>query len=149
MCSYSHKDATLRKELDVYIAPLKRQGIVTSWYDGEIEPGQELNKEIFKKLEESDIIVLLISADFLASDFCYDIEMVRALERHEEGTVRVIPVIVRKADWSSAPFAGLKALPKDGLAVTSWSNQDEAWTDVAMGIRRAAESMRKAAVQGT
>lgn len=142
MCSYSHKDATLREELDVYIAPLKRQGIIESWYDGEIQPGAEWRKEIMRNLEEADIIVLLISAHFIASDFCYDIEMTRALERHDAGEARVIPIIVRKSDWSSAPFARLQALPKDALAVTSWTNQDEAWTDVAMGIRRAAESMR-------
>jgi hypothetical protein len=144
MCSYSHKDATLRKELDVYIAPLKRQGIVESWYDGEIEAGAEWRAEIMRNLEEADIIVLLISADFLASDFCYDIEMMRALERHDAKEARVIPVIVRKSDWSSAPFAKLQALPKDALAVTLWTNQDEAWTDVAMGIRRAAESLQRA-----
>jgi len=143
MCSYSHKDATLREELDVYIAPLKRQGIIESWYDGEIQAGAEWRKEIMRNLEEADIIVLLISAHFIASDFCYDIEMTRALERHDAGEARVIPVIVRKSDWSSAPFARLQALPKAALAVTSWTNQDEAWTDVAMGIRRAAESMRQ------
>jgi len=143
MCSYSHADATLRAELDIYLAPLKRQGIIVLWYDGDIDAGDDLSTEILKKLEESDIIVLLVSANFLASDYCYGIEMKRALERRDEGTARVIPVIVRKSDWHSAPFGGIKALPKDGLAVTSWTNQDEAWTDVAMGIRHAAEAMRR------
>jgi len=143
MCCYSRKDATLREELDVYIAPLKRQEIIESWYDGEIQAGVEWRKEIMRHLEESDIIVLLISAYFIASDFCYNIEMTRALERHDAGEACVIPIIVRTSDWLSAPFARLQSLPKDTLAVTSWTNQDEAWTDVVTGIRRVAESMRQ------
>ena len=79
----------------------------------------------------------LVSAAFLASDYCYDIEMKRALEKHEKGEARVIPIIIRPIDWSGAPFSKLQALPKDAKPVSSWANRDEAWTDVAKGVRKA------------
>ena len=80
--------------------------------------------------------------DFLASDYCFDVEMKRALERHDRGETRVIPVIVRACDWTSSPFARLQALPKDAKPVTSWASRDQAWADVARGIRVAAEGMQ-------
>jgi hypothetical protein len=79
----------------------------------------------------------------LASDYCYEVEMQRALVRHQAGHACVIPVIIRSVDWSGAPFAELQALPKDTKAVASWKNTDEAWTNVALGIRHAAEELRK------
>jgi len=82
---------------------------------------------------------VLISADFVASDYCYEKEMKRAMERHEKGEARVVLVILRSCDWHSTPFGKLQGLPKDGKAVTSWGNRDEAWNDVARGIRRIAK----------
>jgi subtilisin family serine protease len=143
MCSYSHKDSVLLDELKTHLSPLKRQRLLESWQDREILPGSEWQAEIARELNAADIILLLISSDFVASDYCYDIEMERAIERHDAGTVRVIPVIVREVDWAGTPFSKLKALPRDGKAVTKWQNQDEAWADVAKEIRRVIESMRK------
>jgi hypothetical protein len=84
----------------------------------------------------------LVSADFLASDYCYDVEMTRALQRHDSGDACVIPVILRSVDWRGAPFARLQALPKDAKPVKAWSDEDEAFTDVASGIRKAVEALR-------
>ena len=106
-----------------------------------IGAGEEWKGEIDKKLEEAQVILLLVSSSFLASDYCFDIETKRAVERHDRGEARVIPVLVRPCDWKSAPFARLTALPTNWKAVTTWSNQDEAWTDVALGIRCAVEAM--------
>src|SRR5262249_27655165 len=94
-------------------------------------------------LERADIILLLVSADFIASDYCYEKELKRALERHEKGEARVIPVIVRDVNWRSAPFAKLTALPANWTAVTLWPNKDSAWRDVAEGIARVVEEMGK------
>ncbi|HBP88129.1 MAG TPA: hypothetical protein DD706_10590 [Nitrospiraceae bacterium] len=133
--SYSHKDEGHRNNLVSHLAPLKRDGVIEVWHDRKIMAGQEWAPQIDKNLEQASIILLLISSDFLASDYCYDKEMSRALEKHHNGEARIIPIIIRSADWSTAPFAKIQALPQDGKPVTSWNIEDEAWTDVAKGIR--------------
>ncbi|WP_437747128.1 AAA family ATPase [Sorangium sp. So ce1504] len=140
--SYSHKDEALRDELETHLALLKREGLLQSWHDRRIGAGDEWAGQIDRNLDEAEVILLLVSADFLASDYCFDNEMKRALARHDAGQARVIPVILRQTDWHSAPFARLLALPKDGRPVTLWQDRDEAWTDVALGIRRAIEALR-------
>jgi len=116
---------------------LKRQGFISGWHDRRITAGDEWKAEIDEHLETAKVILLLISANFIASDYCYDVEMKRSLERHEEGTARVIPIILSPCDWNGAPFGKLQALPKDAKPITIWSNQDEAFADVAKGIRKA------------
>jgi hypothetical protein len=98
---------------------------------------------IDEHLNTAQIILLLISPDFLASDYCYDIELTRAMERHAAGDASVIPVILREVDWKSAPFGKLQALPKNAFPVTSWENRDQAFADVARGIRQAVEELKK------
>jgi TIR domain len=98
---------------------------------------------IDKNLEAAKIILLLVSSDFIASDYCYDKEMKRALEKHRAGEARVIPIILRHCDWERAPFAELQALPEDAKPVTEWKYSDEAWTDVARSIRKIVEELRK------
>lgn len=137
--SYSHKDESLRDELEIHLSTLKREGLVSTWHDRKILAGNEFDNEIDENLESSDVILLLVSPYFLASDYCYDIEMKRALERHESGEARVIPIILEHCDWHSAPFGKLKALPKDGRPVTDYPNQHEAFTEIARGIRKAIE----------
>jgi hypothetical protein len=141
--SYSHKDEAMRDALEPHLTLLMRQGFIADWHDRRIIAGQEWKGQINRHLDEADIILLLVSADFLASDYCYEVEMQRALVRHQAGHACVIPVIIRSVDWSGAPFAELQALPKDTKAVASWKNTDEAWTNVALGIRHAAEELRK------
>ena len=144
--SYSHKDEALRDELETHLTLLRRQGVVRGWYDRRIPAGTEWAGQIDQHLEAADVILLLVSADFLASDYCYDKEMKRALERHGAGAARVIPVILRPCDWQSAPFWKLQALPKDGKPVTTWKDRDEAFTDIARGIRGAAASLTAGAL---
>jgi internalin A len=141
--SYSHKDENLRNELETHLKLLQRQGLIESWHDRDIEAGDEWKRKIDDNLERADIILLLVSADFIASDYCYEIEMRRALERHEKEEARVIPVVVRDVNWRTAPFAGLQALPKDALAVTKWADKDSAWRNVSEGIEKVAGQMRR------
>jgi internalin A len=141
--SYSHKDESLRNELETHLKLLQRQGIIESWYDRDIEAGDEWKRKMDDNLERADIILLLVSADFIASDYCYEIEMKRALERHESGEARVIPVVVRDVNWRAAPFSKLQALPKDAQAVTKWPDKDSAWRNVSEGIEKVARQMRK------
>lgn len=134
--SYSHKDESLRDELETHLSLLKREGVISTWHDRKILAGDEFESEIDENIEDSDIILLLISPYFIASDYCYDIEMKRALERHKNGDSRVIPIILEHCDWHPAPFGKLLALPKDGNPVTEYPNQNKAFTEIAKGIRR-------------
>jgi tetratricopeptide (TPR) repeat protein len=134
---YAREDKALRDELDIHLSSLKRQNLVTSWYDGEIGPGTEWEKEIDKQLRSAHIILLLITPHFMASDYCYGTEMKRALERHQDGTARVIPVILRRTFWDGAPFRQLQVLPTDAKPVTQWTDRDEAFWDITVGIHKA------------
>ena len=136
--SYAHEDEELVKELRKHLSILKRQGVIREWYDREITAGTDWKGQLDQHLNSSGVILLLVSADFLASDYCYDVEMTRALERHDQGEARVIPVLLRMVDgWQGAPFGKLQSLPTDGKPVTSWKIRDEAFADVARGIRNA------------
>ncbi len=139
--SYSHADADLRLQLDKHLAPLRRQGLAEGWYDGQILAGDELDPVISTNLDRADVILLLVSADFINSDYCYSTEMTRAFERHVAGEARVIPVILRPCDWQHPPISTVLVTPKDGKPVTSWTNSDEAFTDVAKQVRKAVEEM--------
>ncbi|MRD47519.1 TIR domain-containing protein [Caenimonas koreensis DSM 17982] len=141
--SYSHEDEELRNRLEKHLALLKRQGLIEAWHDRRILAGSELDETISANLESADIILLLVSADFLASDYCYSREMGRAMERHAEGEAVVIPVILKPCDWHSAPFGKLLATPRDGKAVTSWANVEEALADVASHIRKRVEDANR------
>lgn len=139
--SYSHKDEELRNELETHLALLKRQGVISSWHDRRITAGGNLDQTISVELELSQIVLLLVSAHFLASDYCFEREIKRALEKHEAGTAVVIPVILHPCDWHSAPFGHLKATPTDGKPVSMYANQHEAFTIVTKDIRDAARSI--------
>ncbi len=138
--SYSHADEQLRDELEKHLAGLRRQGVITTWHDRRIGPGEELHGQISAQLDAADIILLLISADFLNSDYCYDVEMTRALARHDQGTARVIPIILRPCDWHGAPFGRLMATPTDGKPVVKQTTLDDGFLEVVRAIRQAAES---------
>jgi len=139
--SYAHEDEDLRNELEKHLTILKRQGIVKAWHDREISDGTEWAGEIDAHLNTAQVILLLISADFLASDYCYDIELKRAMERHEDREARVIPIILREVDWKGAKFGKLQALPKNAKPITTWENRDAAFKNVAEGIRKAIEGI--------
>jgi internalin A len=132
--SYSHKDEEHQAELEIHLSLLKRKGLLETWSDRKITAGQEWAGEIDQELERANIILLLISSDFIASNYCYDIEMKRALERHKTKEARVIPIIVRDCDWDIEPLRKLKALPKDAKPIKLWSDKDTAWKNVATGI---------------
>jgi internalin A len=136
-CSYSHKDETLREELGTILKPIERQGLIDSWSDHKITPGQEFDAEIKKNLARADIILLLVSQDFMASDYIDRVEVKQAIEKHEANQARVIPIIVRDTNWKSTPFRKLKTLPQDGKYIKdnpAWPSRDTAWRNVSEGI---------------
>jgi hypothetical protein len=139
--AYSHQDEKLLDQMLLHLSILQRQELIEAWYDRRIEAGDEWGNEIDRHLNTAQIILFLISANFLASDYCYGIEVKRAIERHEAGEARVIPIIVRPCDWGGTPFAKLQALPKDARPISSFASRDMAYLDVAHGIRQAVEEI--------
>lgn len=136
--SYSHKDEELRNELDKHLSILKRQGIINVWHDRCITGGSEVDKEISNHLKTSNVILLLISSDFLASDYCYDKELRFAMTMHDSGKATVLPVILRPCDWHTALFGNLLATPKDGKPVVKFPTLDEAFLEITNEIKRIA-----------
>lgn len=137
--SYSNKDEPLRNELESHLSMLKRSGVMETWHNRRSVAGTELNAAISEQLESAEVILPLVSSDFLASNNCYDVEMGRALELHAQGRAVVAPIILRPCDWLASPFGGLMASPPDGLPVTKFPNQDEAFTNIVKDIRRVAD----------
>jgi tetratricopeptide (TPR) repeat protein len=140
--SYAHEDEGLRDELAKHLKALEDEGVVRPWHDRGIVAGQRWDAELAARLNSADIILLLVSPDFLASDYCRTVEVRRALERDAAGEASVIPVILRQCQWRRTVLGSLQALPKDGKPVTLWQNIDEALFDVAEGIGRAIEKLR-------
>ena len=141
--SYSNKDEEMLMELHAHLKVLQRQGVISDESDRSIRVGEDWQGQISEYLESADIILLLVSPDYLASDYCYEIELKRAMERRAGGEARVIPVILRPTQWSAAPFAILEALPPGGRPITLWEDRDEAWVSVAKGIMAVAAEMRR------
>jgi len=139
--SYSHADEALRDQLEKQLSIMKRQGLIEAWHDRRIGAGADFALAIDEHVNSDDIILLLVSPDFLASDYCYEREMLRAMERHEAGEAVVIPVILRACPWTRAPFGKLNAVPRDGRPVTLWPDRDQAFLEVANAIGEAAERL--------
>lgn len=133
--SYSHRDKDLRERLEIHISALKKYRNIKTWYDREILPGKDWSNEIKKALYQSNIILLLVSADFLASDFC-NLEIDISVKRMQEGAAIVIPIILKPCLWKETELADLQALPLDGKPITTWSNRDEAFANIAEGVRK-------------
>jgi hypothetical protein len=142
--SYSHADEALRDQLEVQLAMLRRQGLIQVWHDRRLVAGDRLDWTISEELDQADIILLLVSPDFLASDYCYKIEKGRALERHRSGEARLISIILRPCDWQHSDLAEFLVTPKDGKPITQWPDRDEAFLDVVQSIRAALGTLSKA-----
>src|SRR5215472_7618088 len=133
---YAREDKLLRDKLEKHLAWVKHRYHLTNWHDREILPGEEWEQAIDTHLNTADLILLLLSPDFMASDYCYGKEMQRALERHQAGTCRVVPILLRPTYWKGAPFSHLQLLPTDARAITRWPDRDEAFEDVVAEINR-------------
>ena len=138
--SYAHEDEALRDELAGHLKILERRGLISAWHDRQIVPGQAWGQAIDKHLTQADLVLLLVSKDFIGSDYIWGVELAQALQRQQAQQCEVVPILVRAVDIDPAdaddlPFLKLQALPPDLKPVTSWPNRDEAWTQVAKGLR--------------
>lgn len=132
--SYSHEDALLRDELAKFLAPLRHEGRIVEWYDRKIEPGLEWENAISDKLQSADLVLLLISAAFLASDYCFGVEMEIAMQRVENGNAKIAPILLKPCLWKESRFSELQILPRNARPVTSWPSQDDAFAEIAAEI---------------
>jgi len=138
--SYSHKDEKYKEELDKHFSMLKRSEKVETWNDREIKAGSKFDEDIKNHLDQDDIIILLISPDFLASDYCYNIEMQRAIERANNNECEVIPIIVRPCLWTETPIKDFLALPKDGTPISRYDDSDEAYLEIVSSVNKMIKS---------
>lgn len=139
--SYSHVDELTKSELLKHLHPLERLRLIDNWHDGKIVAGKNIDEAVSKQLDTADIIVMLVSIDYLNSYYCIEIEMERAMERHRLGECCLVPIILRSCMWQHMPFSKLKALPDDAKAVSTWPDRDFALVKVAEGIRSVADEL--------
>jgi len=138
---YAREDEALLKQLKTHLKPLQHKGLIDMWYDRHISPGTDWKRAIAGQLDSAQIILLLLSPDFMASEYCFGVEMNRALERHMTGEARVIPIILRPVYWDFQPLTGLQALPKDAKPVTRWQSSDDAFFNIVYNIQRIVNQM--------
>lgn len=138
---YAHEDRMFREQLEQHLSNLKRLYHLNTWFDHHILPGEDWEKVLEEKLQTADLIFLLISPAFMASDYCYTKEMSRALARHNQGEARVIPILLRPVHWKNAPFSPLQMLPEGALPITSWKNSDEAFYHIILSIEKIIEDL--------
>lgn len=133
--SYAHEDAALRQRLATYLAPLKQQKKIVEWHDRQIMPGSNWDNEISENLDSADLILFLVSADFLASDYIFGVEVDRALARLKRQEAKVVPVLLRPCLWEDSRFSELQFIPRDGIPISESRSADEALKEVAKEIR--------------
>lgn len=141
-CSYAHEDKNHREQLERYLGALKHQGYIEVWCDREIGPGMLWDQEIHEHLDTADLFLPLVSAYFLASQYCWGVEMQRALERLNREEVAIVPILVRPVVVQGTPISHLQMLPTGGKPISRWSNREEAYTDVATGIGKVVDRLR-------
>lgn len=138
---YARKDERLLDKLKKHLRLLQNKGLIDLWHDRNISAGSQWEREIDQRLNSAGIILLLVSPDFMDSHYSYGVEMKQAMERQKRGEATVIPVILRPVDWKDAPFGKLQALPTDSKPVTTWANKDNAFLNIAKGIREVVEKL--------
>src|SRR5262249_15504011 len=133
-------------ELEKHLGTLKRLHLLKDWHHRDIQIGTDWMQAVDAHLDSAQMILLLISSDFIASDYCYSVEMQQALERHKQGKARVIPILLRPVDLRGTPIASLRTLPTSGKPITSWSDRDAAFTDVSKGIREVLQELQATSI---
>lgn len=141
-CCYAKEDKELFGQLMTNLIPMRERGLITLWADTDINPGEPWEEKINEHLHAAEIILLLVSPDFMASEYCYGKEMAQAMKRHDDGKASVISIILRPSDWQETELGKLQALPTNAKPITQWLDRDEALLDVAKGVRKVADKWR-------
>jgi hypothetical protein len=134
--SYSHKDELIKEELENHFSGLRRNGLINDWNDRMIQAGDLWEAEIKEKLNNAEIVIFLVSSDFMASNYIHNVEIKNAMDRHNNSLIKIVPVIARPCDFASLPISNIQALPKNAKAITLWENKDEAYLDVVNQFKK-------------
>ncbi len=145
--SYDYEDEVLRKELEKHLSNLRSQHLITDWHDRNITAGTDWQQTTSSYLDKAHLILLLVSPDFMASEYRYGREMQRAMQRHANREARVVPILLRPVDWKGTPFATLQILPSTGEPITRWPDRDDAFLNVVVGIRKVVQEILEARLQ--
>lgn len=137
---YAPEDEAWRKLLEAHLMPLEREGIIQPWHLGKMIPGEEWEQKTRRQVELAQIILLLVSPDFMASESCYEQQLQWAMQRQNKGKARIVPVLLRPVDWKNAPFGKMQVLPSNDQPVTTWKNTDQAFLKVVEGLRQVMNS---------
>lgn len=141
--SYSHKDEAFREELVEHISMLQRRGFIDIWHDRKITTSEDWRNEISENLEKADITIFLVSSSFLASPYCQDIEVKKAIELHESRKTKIVSIVIRSCDWHESEFGRYQALPQDAKPIALWDDKDSAWTNAVNGIKELITELKK------
>lgn len=139
--SFAPDDEERREALVRHLAQLEREGSIRLWHKGMVGPGQEKMDGVEHHLATANIVLLLVSANFIGSDDLYKVDVKRAMERHARREARVVPVVLGECDWQAADFGELEALPPGGRPVLGYKNQDKAFAEIARGVRAIVEGL--------
>jgi internalin A len=141
--SYSHKDNRFRDQLRGALTAYERKGEINSWDDTEIVPGQKWEPEILGKLERADIVVLLLSNDFIKSNYCYQVEMDRARERDATGECAIVPIVVRACRYDKLELGKIQAIIPEAKPIEEHKHRDAAWLEVTKQLDRVIANLKK------
>lgn len=141
--SYSPSDIKIKDEIDVHLSVLKRDGLIDTWHDRKIEPGEDRDKVIHSEISTADIIIVLVSPYFLSSSYLYEKELYIALKRHSKNETILIPIILDPCDWQHTQLRNFSSLPSDGKPISSFSNYHVPLAEIALKLRQLAETHTK------
>jgi hypothetical protein len=141
--SYSRSDEPLMAELDGQLSGMRSEGRIKTFWDRDITPGREWHSEITEELQNADVVLCLVSEDFLASRYCQQVELPGAIEMHHQGLVRAVPIILRPCEWNGTLLGQLQAIPRNGRPVTEWEDRSEAWAEVVRGVKTAIDEVKQ------
>lgn len=145
--SYAHKDEQYKEELTKRLKPYESRNIIEAWDDRKMLPGQDWHTEINNRLQWANVILYLVSPDFMASDYINDVELAKAMERHHTGEQRLVPIIIRPSDLSILDISKFQAVPKNAKPVTTFNNQDEAWLDVITALSKLFSAIKEGSIE--
>ena len=141
--SYAYQDEKLEQQLYKHLRPLVRNGVIRTWDARQIQAGTERNEELIENFNQADIILCLISPDFIDSDYCYLFQGQTALQRQKEGKVRVIPILLRSAAWKSTIFGTFQIIPRNGDPIAIQRSRDHIFAEIADEIAIVAKNFHR------
>lgn len=137
--SYAHDNLDEREELIKHLTVLKRQGLISNWSDKKLIGGEIWDKVIKKKLDDADIVLFLVSSEFLASDYINNVEVEETIKKYHENTVQVFPIILNNCMWEQTKLNSFQAVPSDKgrlKPISEWADKNKAYYTVSIELMK-------------